>query len=222
MTDEYKAQAAKRKSQSLTYRTPIALDASLTNTAVLDSFNHSGTTLYTELVPKTCWLSNVRDHLTTKEWSEVKDWCYRRSKYRCEICGETGIGQRSRKWNVEAHEVWHYDDLDKSQTLIGLISLCPSCHECKHYGRALAVGIDARVRYRLKTLNNWSWSEVRTHCEESVQQYVERSMHQWTLNLDYLKEEFGLNVPIHREVTILDDDTIEALKNMSWRNEPST
>ncbi len=102
MTDEFKAQAAKRKSQKLAYRNPMPLDDALTNTAKLDHhIVEQPISLHTELVPKTCWLSNVRDHLTAKEWSEVKDWCYRRAKYRCEICGETGIGQRSRKWNVE-------------------------------------------------------------------------------------------------------------------------
>lgn len=220
MTDEFKAQAAKRKSQKLAYRNPMPLDDALTNTAKLDHhIVEQPISLHTELVPKTCWLSNVRDHLTAKEWSEVKDWCYRRAKYRCEICGETGIGQRSRKWNVEAHEVWHYDHESLSQTLTGLIALCPACHECKHYGRALAVGIDAKVRYRLKTINKWTWAEVYKHCEESVAEYVSRSMHNWTLNLDYLTHEFGLNVEIHRVPITLEDEVIHTLKNMPWKND---
>lgn len=220
MTEEFKAHAAKRKSQKLTYRNPMPINDALTNTAKLsNAVMDQPHPLYTELVPKTCWLSNVRDHLTTKEWSEVKDWCYKRSQYRCEICGETGIGQRSRKWNVEAHEVWHYDESDLSQTLIGLVSLCPACHECKHYGRALAIGIDAKVRYRLKIINKWTWAQVYEHCEESVATYVKRSMHNWTLNLDYLKEEFGLNVQIHRVPIILEDEVVQTLKTMNWRNE---
>ena len=48
------------------------------------------------------------------------------------------------------HEIWHYDDENFVQTLIGLIALCPSCHKSKHYGRAINVGDDKFVRKHLK------------------------------------------------------------------------
>jgi hypothetical protein len=44
-------------------------------------------------------------------------------------------------------------------------------------------------------------------------------MHNWTLNLDYLNEEFGLNVEIHRVPIILEDEVVQTLKTMNWRNE---
>jgi hypothetical protein len=41
---------------------------------------------------------------------------------KCEICKETGKTQ-GYKHNVECHEIWIYNDEDKIQKLIGLISL---------------------------------------------------------------------------------------------------
>jgi hypothetical protein len=48
-----------------------------------------------------------------------------------EICKETGKTQ-GYKHNVECHEIWEYNDEDKIQKLIGLISLCPICHLTKN------------------------------------------------------------------------------------------
>ena len=50
---------------------------------------------------------------------------------RCEICGARG-----RRWPVECHETWDYDDDRKIQRLQRLVALCPACHEVKHAGLA--------------------------------------------------------------------------------------
>mgnify|MGYP002137055731 FL=1 len=98
--------------------------------------------LLTEMVPKTAWGSNVRDHVKGSEWDKIKEWCYKRSNYNCEVCGQHGKLQ-GRRHRVEAHEIWHYDDVKLVQTLVGLIALCPSCHKSKHYGRAIN-GVDRK------------------------------------------------------------------------------
>lgn len=152
-----------------------------------------------ELVPKTCWYSNVRDHVKQSQWDKIRNWCYARADFRCEICGDTGINQ-GRKHRCEAHEIWDYNDEAKVQTLVGLISLCPRCHEVKHYGRATILGNDKRARNHLKRINTaWGWKDVFKHCEDAVKEYEKRSSHEWILNMDWLNETFNLNIKINRE-----------------------
>ena len=86
-----------------------------------------------ELVPSTCWFSNVRDHVSKSIWDKLRKATYRQSNYRCEICGDRGS-----KHPVECHEIWHYDDDKYIQTLTGLTALCPDCHRVKHIGLAQA------------------------------------------------------------------------------------
>ena len=156
--------------------------------------------LHCELVPKTCWYSNMRDHLKQSQWDKIRRWCYERAGHVCEICGDSGKNQ-GRNHAVEAHEIWHYDDPTKTQTLKGLIALCPACHNVKHYGRAQIVGTDKSARFQLKKVNtHWSWKDVFAHCEAAINTYEERSNHNWTLNMDYLKAEFGLDIKIKREI----------------------
>ena len=96
-----------------------------------------GPRLQVELVPSTCWFSNVRDHVSKTDWDTLRKATYQKAGHVCEICGGRGP-----KWPVECHEIWHYDDESLTQTLKGLIALCPSCHETKHIGLA---GLRGRV-----------------------------------------------------------------------------
>ena len=79
--------------------------------------------LTVELVPHTCWFSNVRDHVDKETWNRLRQATYQKAGYVCEICGGRGS-----EWPVECHEIWHYDDKRHTQTLVGLMALCPSCH----------------------------------------------------------------------------------------------
>ena len=154
--------------------------------------------LLCEIIPKICWGHNVRSHIKQSEWDKIRRWCYERAGHVCEICGDSGLNH-GRKHAVEAHEIQDYDDINHSQTLVGLIALCPACHNVKHYGRAQIVGTDKSARIQLKKVNtHWSWKDVFAHCEESMKTYHERNNHEWTLNMDYLKTEFGLNIKIKR------------------------
>ena len=83
-----------------------------------------------ELVPSTCYFSEVRDHISTKDWDRLSQQTYKEAGYRCSVCG--GVGQQERLF---CSENWHYDDENHLQTLLGLIALCSPCHECKESGR---------------------------------------------------------------------------------------
>jgi hypothetical protein len=77
-----------------------------------------------ELIPKTCFFSNVRTLLPKKYWDLLRRSSYAKAGYKCEICGESGKNQ-GYKHEVECHEIWEYNDRLKIQKLLGLVSLCP-------------------------------------------------------------------------------------------------
>ena len=150
------------------------------------------TRLEFELVPSTCWWSNVRSQVTKAQWEVCKRFVKDRSGSRCEICG--GVGK---KWPVEAHEIWQYDDEEQIQTLVGLIALCPTCHQAKHIGRTMEVNpikeVD-RVLDHVQQVNNWSRITVNVALQNAFAVWSIRSTWTWGLDVSYLKE-IGLVLP---------------------------
>jgi hypothetical protein len=145
--------------------------------------------LTVELVPKTCWFSNVRDHVPKKTWDILRRHTYQKANHRCEICG--GRGSR---WPVECHEIWHYDDQNKVQKLIDLIALCPACHEVKHIGLAGLRGREREAKKQLAQVNGWTEEQTEDYLEQVWKIWRDRSQHQWKLNLSWLEQQFGIRV----------------------------
>ena len=137
--------------------------------------------LTVELVPSTAWGENLRSILTKAMWDNLRTQSYKKARYRCEVCGGKGS-----KWPVECHEIWHYDDSSHTQTLLGLISLCPSCHQVKHLGFAHIQGKGADAREHLAKVNGWDQSTTSMYVDAVFKQWEERSKHVWQLNLDWL------------------------------------
>ena len=144
--------------------------------------------LTVELVPKTCWWSSVRTTVKKEEWDKIRFISYEAANHKCEICGDTGKNQ-GYKHNVECHEIWEYDDENKIQKLIGLISLCPTCHQVKHIGRAIAIGKHQEAYNQLAKVNKWTKQQVEQHILESFEIHRERSKYEWDLDISILTEE---------------------------------
>lgn len=123
-----------------------------------------------ELVLKTCWFSNVRSNVDQEQWNFLKKVTAKKACYRCEICG--GQGQ---KWPVECHEIWNYDDESLIQKLVGLISLCPSCHKVKHMGFAELSGKSIETKCHLAIVNSWSYKETGEYVDQQFKIWRERS-----------------------------------------------
>lgn len=153
--------------------------------------------LTVELIPSTCHYSNARTTIKPVDWNKMRFKSYEDAKYKCEICKEIGTDQ-GYPHNLECHEIWQYDDVNKIQKLIGLISLCPLCHQVKHIGRANAMGRQAEVFKQLEIVNNWNHKQVVEHVAESFEQYQERSKHEWLLDLSLLTKE-PYNIKINLE-----------------------
>jgi hypothetical protein len=144
--------------------------------------------LTVELIPKTCHYSNVRTTVTKQEWDKIRFISYEAANNKCEICGDVGKNQ-GYNHNVECHEIWEYDDTNHLQKLVGLISLCPICHQVKHIGRAMAMGRHQEAYNQLMKVNKWSPKQVEQHILESFELHKERSKHKWDLDITLLAEE---------------------------------
>lgn len=135
-----------------------------------------------ELVPKTSWYQNVRSHVSKEEWDKLKRLTFSRAGYRCEICGGRG-----RRWPVECHEIFVYNDEQHIQKLAGLLALCPACHEVKHIGLAGLRGKANQAKAHLAKVNNWSLEDAELYIEGCFELWHRRSSHGWQLDLSYLE-----------------------------------
>jgi len=134
-----------------------------------------------ELVPQTSHFKNLRSELKSSEWDLLRKDSYKQANHCCEICGGKG-----RKWPVECHEIWNYQN--GTQTLLGLISLCPSCHEVKHFGLAQIKGRDGIAMKHLMKVNEWSIRQASAHIQEAFTIWDKRSKQPWTLDISWALE----------------------------------
>ena len=139
-----------------------------------------------ELVPQTCWFSNVRSEVSATDWDRLRKLTSDNAGGRCQVCGGRGP-----KWAVECHEIWHYDDNQRAQTLLGLTALCPACHEVKHMGLANIKGRGDIAARHLAKVNGWTKQEADRYITDQFSIWERRSEFQWTLNLDWLEQNGG-------------------------------
>ncbi len=148
--------------------------------------------LTVELVPSTCWFSNVRDHVAKSTRDKLRKTTYQQAHYQCEVCGGRG-----NKHPVECHEIWHYDDLKHIQTLKGLTALCPSCHQVKHIGLAGLRGYGKQAEAHLAKINGWSKDETDAYLETVWETWHKRSCHDWSLDISWLNR-YGIYIKSKR------------------------
>lgn len=148
--------------------------------------------LHVELVPSTCWLSDVRSLMKRSAWQRLSAGIAEDGGRRCEVCGGRG-----RQHTVECHEVWHYDEQRGVQLLMRLQALCPRCHRVKHLGRTASLGYGEQACAWLAHVNGWDPSTTESYVESVFGQWAARSQRAWTLDLTVLGEAYqvGLDDP---------------------------
>lgn len=141
-----------------------------------------------ELVPKTCWFSNVRAVVSKNQWKQLAAQVYSKAYNLCEICG--GIGP---KHPVECHEIWHYDDKKLIQKLVGMVALCPNCHMVKHIGLAQIQNRGEQALRHLMKVNKMSRPKAEQYIIDCFQLWGSRSTKQWKLDISHLKD-YGIDI----------------------------
>lgn len=129
-----------------------------------------------ELIPRSSYFNNLRSNYSSQDWDYLRKDCYKKAKYRCEICNEVGPSHP-----VECHEVWSY--IDGVQKLERLIALCPDCHMCMHFGLAGLRGQMNKVYRKLMKVNKISRKEADLLIEISFEEWHDRSSVDWTLDM---------------------------------------
>lgn len=131
-----------------------------------------------ELVPKTCFYSNVRSSVTPEDWDIIRKDAYRRYNWTCSVCKCKG--------KMEAHEIWHYDDQQKIQKLHDIVSVCNACHMLYHLGFASIKGKLPQCVKRLSKLNGWTLPQTNEFVDIVFEIHHHRSQHKWSADLSWL------------------------------------
>ena len=145
--------------------------------------------IHVELVPKSCFFTNVRSQVSKDDWDILRRQTYKKANYRCEVCGAAG--------RQEAHEIWHYDDKKLIQKLFKLVSLCNACHRVYHLGFAEVSGKLPQAMKRLAKLNSWSSEETQMYVEAVFEIFYNRSQKQWKLDISLL-DKLGIKYSLIR------------------------
>lgn len=135
-----------------------------------------------ELVPDSCWYSNLRSILSPAQWDVVRREAYARAGGRCMICGAP-----TRR--LEAHERWEYDERNAVQKLADVVAICKSCHEVIHIGRTQLTGGEERASQHFMKVNGCTYAEYRKALGEANEAHRRRNLvPEWKLDLGYLKK----------------------------------
>jgi hypothetical protein len=139
-----------------------------------------GSSLFVDLVPSSCWFTNVRSAVAPKHWKAVRLAVLSRAGNRCECCSSHG-GHR-----LECHERWAFDNGSKTQTLKRLVALCSECHETTHFGLAIARNRGEIALQHLMKVNRWTEEAANRHVSEAFALWEKRSLSTWTLDLSII------------------------------------
>lgn len=133
-----------------------------------------------ELVPDSCWYSNLRSILSPAQWDIVRREAYSRAGGRCMICGAPAK-------RLEAHEQWSYDEQNHIQKLENVVAVCKSCHEVIHIGRTQLTGGEERASEHFMKVNGCTYAEYRKALGEANAAHRRRNLvSEWKLDLSWL------------------------------------
>jgi hypothetical protein len=145
-----------------------------------------GIGLFVDLVPSSCWFTNVRTCVDERDWDRLRSMVYDRAENRCEACGSGRDPQKKRY--LEAHERWAYDDAHGRQTLRRLVCLCTPCHGATHYGLATLRGKTHEAEAHLRAVTGLSAPALQQHIATAFSTWQQRSRRTWVLDLSILTD----------------------------------
>jgi len=145
-----------------------------------------GEGLFVDLVPSSCWFTNVRSCVSQADWERLRRMIIKRAGGRCEVC-RVGEDREDERW-LEAHERWDYDDVKQVQTLKRIICLCTDCHRSTHYGFAMINGDEGWVFDFLMEIRGDDATTLNKHIKEAFEVWEKRSEKVWELDLSILTD----------------------------------
>ena len=135
-----------------------------------------------ELVPDSCWYSNLRSILSKKQWDVVRHDAYDRANGRCMICS------RPVK-RLEAHERWSYNVATQTQKLEDVIAICHACHSVIHIGRTQLIGEEDKAIAHFMKVNACTYADyIKALGAANERHQALNKVGEWKLDLSYLKK----------------------------------
>ena len=135
-----------------------------------------------ELVPDSCWYSNLRSILTPAQWDVVRKDAYARAEGRCMICGCPAK-------HLEAHERWEYDESTQTQKLADVVAVCRRCHEVIHIGRTQLMGREREAEAWFQKVNVCTYAQYRAALGKANEDHRRRNLvPAWKLDVRYLEK----------------------------------
>lgn len=176
---------AKKKTSALTTYVPPSIPVVAVPECIKLTF---------ETIPGSLHGRSLKNLLPSNVWDIIRRKCYQAAGYKCEICGGTGIDQ-GRRWPVECHEKWEYDDIGLVQRLVGFIALCPRCHLCKHPGYAGIKGLREEMWMHFYNINGPRTAEMDQYLTDEARLFHARSLNKgWQWDVSYASEYAGVPV----------------------------
>ena len=145
-----------------------------------------GDGLFVDLVPRSCWFTNVRSCVSQQDWERLRRPILRRAGFQCEVCGAPE-DRAAGRW-LEVHERWHYDDHRGVQALRRLIAICKPCHLVTHFGLANVTGRTDEAFAHLREVTGMSQADAWAHVKAAEGLWISRSARTWHLDLSILTD----------------------------------
>jgi hypothetical protein len=145
-----------------------------------------GSGLFVDLVPDSCWFTNVRSCVDQRDWERLRRMINTRAGRKCEACGR-GKDREVKRW-LEAHERWSYDESTGVQSLRRLVCLCTDCHRTTHFGLAEVQGKRELAITHLRTVTGMTSAQAEQHVRSAFGTWRRRSARSWTLDLSILTD----------------------------------
>ncbi|GAA4918828.1 DUF5710 domain-containing protein [Streptomonospora salina] len=145
-----------------------------------------GAGLFVDVVPSSCWFTNVRTCVSQRDWERLRRMLLDRAGHLCEICGR-GEDRAAERW-LEAHERWAYDERRSVQALRRLICLCTDCHRTTHFGLARVKGRADQAFEHLCAVTGMTPDQADSHVQRAFAVWEQRSTRTWTLDLSMLTD----------------------------------
>ena len=134
-----------------------------------------------ELIPAGCWKCNLHEILSKQAWDYIKQDAKIRADGKCSICGR-------KTNNLDAHEVWSYDEKNAIQKLEDVIAVCRDCHNTIHIGRTQAVGNSEKAEDHYIKVNGCTYSEMRADLgAANIDNERRNKIGEWRQDLSWLK-----------------------------------
>ena len=159
-----------------------------------EDINYGGNLLFVDLIPNSCWFSNVRSCIHPSDWDRVRKYIYSRVNYICECCN---INTKDNDIQLEAHERWDYDNVTNTQKLVRIVALCHQCHQTTHIGLAGIKGKKEEATTHLKNVRNFTDKECETHIKEAFELWRQRNNCDWSLDLSLIENN---NIKLSRKI----------------------